>query len=391
MPDSIPSVDLPDGNRQIADTKFHPLSSRKRRFVTTVFDERTQARRASEALGMLPTMLARALGPDCRIRTIDHRPSQSRSTFAMEEIDVLLANGELLRLMLKALGPRGLLRPAHMAKPLFLHDPLREIEFQQHILSPRPELGTPKLFSTVVEPSKERYWMLTERVIGSTLEGTANLDRWQLAARWLAGMHHTLHPLASEPPASGTLRLLTQSADMMRMWIGRAVTVVPVQDPFLPRSLMTGLQQLADRYDTVVERLLAMPRTVIHGEFFGSNIVIRPDRRMTGINVVDWEMVAFGPPLMDLAALCAGERIEARRRELAFSYHAALAGSGLVAEDHERFLEDLDYCRLHLAIQWLGWSPDARPRRVDAHRWLEEVLELAGGLGLLTTATAPGP
>lgn len=357
--------------------------------MTTVFEKRAPARRTSEALGMLPTMLARALGPNCRIRNIDHRPSEARSTFAMEEIDVLLADGELLRLMLKAVGRKGLMTAAHMAKPLFLHDPLREIEFQQHILSPRPELGTPKLFSTVVEPAKERYWMLSERVIGSALEGTANFNCWQSAARWLAGMHHALLPLASEPPGCGTLRLLPQSSDMMRMWIGRAVTVVPAQDPFVPRSLMVGLQQLASRYETVVDRLLGMPRTVIHGEFFGSNILVRPPRPSDGISVVDWEMVSFGPPLMDLAALCAGERVDSRRRDLALSYHAMLAGSELVAADPEMFLEDLDYCRLHLAIQWLGWSPDSPPPRVEAHRWLEEVLDLGSRLGL--TSASPSP
>ncbi len=336
----------------------------------------------SEALGMLPTMLARALGPDCRIRTIDHRPSDLRSTFALEEIDVLLGSGELLRLILKAVGTKGLLTTSNMTKPLFLHDPLREIEFQQYILSPRPELGTPKLFSTVVEPARDRYWMLSERIIGSTLEGTANLDRWRSAAHWLAGMHTALLPLAHEPPACGTLRLLDQNANLIRMWIGRALTIVPAQDPFVAGRLITGLQTLADGYERVVERLLAMPRTVIHGEFFASNILVRPERRKGGINVVDWEMVSFGPPLMDLAALLAGERIEARRRELALSYHAALDGSELVPADREKFLEDLDYCRLHLAIQWLGWTPDSPPRRVEPHRWLEEVLELTNRLGL---------
>lgn len=348
--------------------------------MTLALEELTTPRRTTEALGMLPTMLARALGPDYRIRALDHRPSSSRSTFAIEEIDVLLTNGDLLRLVLKSVGPKGLLPNVRMAKPLFLHDPLREIEFQQHVLSDRPELGTPLLYSTVVEPACDRFWLLSERIAGSTLDGVANLERWRSAARWLARMHVALAPLANEPLARGTMRLLLHGGDLLRMWIGRALTVVPVQEPFMPRDLMLGLQRLAQRYDSVVDRLLSMPRTVIHGEFFGSNILVRSGCSIGQISVVDWDMVALGAPLMDLAALTAGERDGSRRRELALTYRAALGESPLASADETEFLRDLEFCRLHLAIQWLGWSPDSPPPRTQAHRWIEDILEIADRL-----------
>lgn len=327
-------------------------------------------------------MLARALGPDSQIRALEHRPSALRSTFAIEELDVLLTNGELLRLVLKTVGPKGLLPNSHLAKPLFLHDPLREIEFQQHVLSVRPELGTPRLFSTVVEPTRDRFWLLSERIAGTSLDGTANLERWRAAARWLAGMHRELAPLAQEPLSRGTMRLLVHGNDFLKMWIGRALTVVPAQDPFVLRDLMLGLRRLGERYQSVIDRLLAMPRTVIHGEFSGSNILVRPDRSAGQISVVDWDMVALGAPLMDLAALCAGEREEERRREIALTYHAALAGSSLVATNTAEFLRDFDCCRLHLAIQWLGWSPDSSPPRGQAHQWITDVLSLADELDI---------
>jgi hypothetical protein len=349
--------------------------------VTTALQEQSKGRGTSEALCMLPTMLARALGPEHRIRAMEHRPSSRRSTFAMEEIDVLLTNGELLRLILKTVGPQGLLPNARMSKPLFLHDPLREIEFQQHVLSTKPELGTPRLFSSVVEPARERYWMLSERVIGTTLEGAANIERWRSAARWLARMHTELAHLANEPLARGTLRLLVHGGDLLRMWVGRAITVVRAQDPFIPRDLFTGLQELGARYDAVVERLLEMPRAVIHGEFFGSNILLRHDPRLP-LGVVDWDMAAIAPPLLDLAALCAHERDPGRRREIALSYHAALDGSPLVPADPTEFMQSYEICRLHLAIQWMGWSPDTTPPRGRPHDWLIEVLQLSEELGI---------
>ena len=43
---------------------------------------------------------------------------------------------------------------------------------------------------------------------------------------------------------------------------------------------------------------------------------------------------------------------------------------------------DLARCRLHLALQWLGWSSDWRPPREHAHDWLGEAAGLVKELGL---------
>ena len=40
----------------------------------------------------------------------------------------------------------------------------------------------------------------------------------------------------------------------------------------------------------------------------------------------------------------------------------------------ETLSADLARCRLHLALQWLGWSPDWRPPPEHAHDWLGEAL-----------------
>jgi hypothetical protein len=45
--------------------------------------------------------------------------------------------------------------------------------------------------------------------------------------------------------------------------------------------------------------------------------------------------------------------------------------------------EDLDLCRLHVAVQRLGWSVGWQPPREHAHRWLEEAQGLSDRLGLV--------
>jgi len=87
-------------------------------------------------------------------------------------------------------------------------------------------------------------------------------------------------------------------------------------------------------------------------------------------------MAAIGPAAMDLAALTAGWD-EAERERLMLAY------AGATGEAAASTLEaDVDRCRLHFALQWLGWSPEWRAPREHAHDWLGEALALAGSLEL---------
>jgi thiamine kinase-like enzyme len=97
---------------------------------------------------------------------------------------------------------------------------------------------------------------------------------------------------------------------------------------------------------------------------------------------VDWEMAAVGSGLLDLAALTAGQWTEEERTALALAYYGALPPAARQTLDEPAFLEALDWCRLQLAVQWLGWAPGWSPPAEHAHDWLGEALHLAGRLGL---------
>jgi hypothetical protein len=93
-------------------------------------------------------------------------------------------------------------------------------------------------------------------------------------------------------------------------------------------------------------------------------------------------MAAVGPGLVDLAALVAGGWSAQERTALAMAYfeESTLRDAGWSGE--AQFLSALDYCRLHLAVQWLGWSPAWSPPPEHAHDWLREALGLAEKLEL---------
>ncbi len=339
--------------------------------------------RTEELSLALKHALDKHFGKERWISGLDRRPSAYRSSFLLEELDVLLEDGARLAIMFKDLSPQALLPEAREAKPAFLHDPQREIDTYRGILAEQ-RLGTAACYGAVVDRQAERYWLFLERVNGRALWQVGEIGVWQEAARWLAVLHHRF---AGKRELAGT-RLLHHDRDYYRVWLQRALEfaacVSRSQDDFpnvKRKQYRHGLERLAERYDTVLERLAALPTTFIHGEFYPSNILI--EEAVSGLRVcpVDWEMAAVGPGLMDLAALTAGTWTQEEEEAIALAYHEALPGMGGWSGP-EDFLAALDLCHLHMAIQWLGWSPRWTPPPEHAHGWLDEALRLTEKLGL---------
>ena len=146
---------------------------------------------------------------------------------------------------------------------------------------------------------------------------------------------------------------------------------------FNPFSSPVRPGTVVDSYVRAIERLIRLPSTLIHGEFYASNILVQETREGCRICPVDWEMAAVGPGLIDLAALTLGSLVRARANGDGgrLSRHAALRRhAGLPLDD---LLLALDDCRLHLAIRWLGWAPDWSPPAENAHDWLARGIALS--------------
>jgi len=276
-----------------------------------------------------------------RIENIERSESPYSSTYPIEELKVLLGNGSVLQVIFKNLSrqPRG-----SSVKPSFLYNPLREIETYRSILSAR-SLGTARYFHAVT--GQDRYWLFLESVAGAPLWQSGDLETWRKAARWLAGLHSER---ASVP------HLLCYDRDFYARWWQRATALHP------------KLLPIQSKYEQAVEYLLELPITFLHGEFYPSNVLVDGDR----ICPIDWEMAACGPAMMDLAALTAGKWDEQERLD----FMAAYCGTN----PSEAMCHDLECCRLHLAVRWLGWATDWRPPVAQAHDWQREALQVAEGL-----------
>jgi len=280
--------------------------------------------------------LAKALGVD----TVARRPWAYASSLPMEE--VRLADGRVV--LVKELDPK-----AAPSRPMFLSDPRRELDAYATVLR-TANVDAPDCIA--IESAGGHPWLVLERIDGVPLWQIGEREAWEDAARWLAALH------AKPVPETGGL--LVYDAGQLRQRFGLATG--------LPRSGSTGKR--------VAERLASLPRSLIHGEFTASNILVQGDGPQRRVRAVDWETCGIGPGVLDLAALTAGAWSKSDRMRIELAYAEACP------PELRPTPTDVDYARLLLAVQWLGWSPGWTPPAEHDHDWRREALSLIGRLGL---------
>lgn len=270
-------------------------------------------------------------------------------------------------LLRKDLSPGSVLAQARDTRPSFVQDPRREIAVYSQVLP--SWLRAPAFHGAVDDRDAGRHLLFLEHVNGVELWQVGELDVWVEVARWLASMH-AAHLEADASPEVRSL-LLRYDAEHLRTWAARAAAFA---------TAGAGVERVLEHHDELVERLLALPQSFIHGELYPSNVLVGPaDGGRPRVAAIDWETAAVGPSLVDLAALVEGWDDDAVGMLLA-AYRAAMAGrdpdaAGAVTDDA------LNACRLHQCIRWLGWCRGWSPPDEHARDWLALALDLTARLG----------
>lgn len=315
---------------------------------------------------------------------LDRRLSDYCSSFTIEELRVELEEGRTLSLIFKNLSWPAIIKEARGVKPEFLYEPNREIGMYEAVL-PSHDWGTAHFYGGMVDSGIQRYWLFLEHIPGEKLRFVGEFDTWLRASRWLARMHAAYQMDSAQlNAAQESARLLRYDAMFYYRWMERAGAYLHRIASDRNRSDHLLFVRLADRYDRAVSALAALPRTLIHGDFFASNVLVVNGGEAPRICPVDWELSAVGPGLVDLAALIAGGWSDDERLALARGYYEEMARAGIPMAPFEDYIRSLNLCRLHLAVQWLGWSTEWTPPSEERQDWLYEALHLADQLGLLS-------
>ena len=290
---------------------------------------------------------------DRRVTRLERQPSAHATSAALEELLVEFDDGSELAVLFKNVGPDALLPAARSVKPSLVLDPEREIALYRDVLVTARD-GTAACYAAISDASHGRYWLFLERVEGVELYQVGEIEVWTDVARYLAQFHER-HPETPGGSPRKADHLLRYDAAFHRGWMARALEFTEALAP----GVRDDLSRVSDRHDQLLSRLDRLPRALIHGDFYASNILVGPAGPRRRIYPVDWEMAGIGPALLDLAALTSGRWNDEERAQIVSGYHEGLAVD--CRPSLEELLASLDWCRLQLAIQWLGWAPNWRP------------------------------
>lgn len=302
--------------------------------------------------------IVRAIAPGA---TITRRPFVYATSSRLEEIDVTDAGGKTLRLVAKHLGRDAMTEAARQVKPAELDCPGRELAVYRHVLA-SAGLGTPALVSGWNDDDGGA--LVIERVEGSPLTEIGDFTTWEAAARWLARMHAMFTaappripemPFSFAPPAP----LVRYDRELLEVTGARGLRRAASQ-ALGPPELIVALEA---RHEYALRALASANRTLVHGDFYASNVVVAGDR----IAVVDWELAGTGPGALDLAALAAGGWSDEQRYDLMRAYHREAAEAAGPTESFTALVRRVELASLHLALRWVGsatgWEAPAEHRR----------------------------
>jgi aminoglycoside phosphotransferase (APT) family kinase protein len=223
---------------------------------------------------------------------VRRRRSDYASSYEADILTVQFAGGEEVQVFFKNLGvtrcPKDGARQRRDREQAVYRD-----------LLAGADLGTPRYYGSVWDECLGRYWLFLEFVEGAQLR-SCELDFWAAAAGWLGRLQGYFAPRSGGLGAYDFLA--RHDADFFRSKAEQALREVGQ----ISRPLADRLAGVLSDYGRLVGVLAAPPRTLVHGNYRPSNILVVPGPGAVRVCPVDWEQAAWGPAHYDLAYLCDG-------------------------------------------------------------------------------------
>lgn len=199
-------------------------------------------------------------------------------------------------------------------------------------------LSAPKFYGACVDEVANSQWLFMEFVEGSErLSESINPVALFESARWIAKFHRRL-----EQPSLATRPAFLHCYDVeyLRGWSRRTLLAAV---PLMPD--ISWLESLCAQFENEVPRLLSAAPTIVHGEFYPKNILVRNGV----IYPVDWESAAIAAGEIDIACLTEGwakDAVEVCKKEYC---NLRWPNGG-----NKDFNRNFEISRLYVHFRWMG-------------------------------------
>src|SRR5881628_2918170 len=245
----------------------------------------------------LAAALASVVGAKRRssVTIVNRQPIVPFMTFPAEIVTCRLARGNELKLFCKYEAGRNHNAYGHRGGVAY------EAEVHRRVLQPM-RTTTPKYFGAWKDPVTADTWLVLAYLEDGRLLRDVHLDlsaelqptEMGLAARWIG----KFHAATAKKLANQALAFLNRyDAGYYLGWARRSCELAGKLHQKFP-----WLARLCQRAEEILTALFAAPPTVIHGEYYQNNILIR--ERI--VCPSDWESAAIAAGEIDLAALTEG-------------------------------------------------------------------------------------
>lgn len=316
--------------------------------------------------GAMMESLARGLGAlrggTTTVKRLERHRFEGSSSFATERLHATLGSGEQIDVFFKDLNPRNLLEEAQAIRQEGLERSRRELLTYKNVLA-RLDLGTPALYGSRWEPAEDRYWIFLEDAGPKRLSRLGDFRLWVEATAWIAKLH-AVDPAALGEAANFLPRYEPGHFDTCEEQVQDNLARFSPEDRHIVKAAL-------DRYRECKAYLRRLPTCLIHGEYFGKNVMIRSASPARQVAAIDWETAAIGPRCVDLVSIMAGRWTSLQRGVMCRAYASAFTEATGRPVDLAELHQEIAHVGLYRALWWLGyWS-----RGDDAHiaRWMKEL------------------
>jgi aminoglycoside phosphotransferase (APT) family kinase protein len=332
---------------------------------------------------MLTRIVKDQFGSARRITSWSRRKSAYSSSCQITNLQVELDGGEWHSFVLKELNSTSWLPTAQQVRPAFLYDSQREIHVYRNILS-ELGLGTPRYLGSQIDTENHRQWLMLERARGPLLWQVGQDSCWQASAGWLATFHQCAKQFSQQKKRAARTTLVDYGEEYFLEWAKRAERFLSIHLADSDAELARQFRKIFNRYDRVARFLSQLPRTLVHGEYYPSNVIIREDGRGRHVCPIDWELAGRGSGILDLAALSFGDWSPEKKGALIRAYREVLPPTNDLALTLQETHEAVEYGHLHFCMRQLGWASEWQPPDQHSKNWVEEALILAKKLAILS-------